>query len=499
MAHTPTPRAVDPRTLLVDLNVRTDLRLDANFVASIKTYGVLQPIVAAETDQGLRVRYGHRRTAAAVEAALDTVPVVVIPLTAGDGDAAEIERILTQHAENHHRAGLTVADEAKTAKQLAAFGLSAAQIAKKTHTRREHVEVVLQVGKSDLAAAAADRYDLTLDQAAALAEFDGDVETVKALVAAAKTGQFAHVAQQARDERRRAEQQAPVLARLTEEGVILLEQRPAYNSIARALGDLRTPDGATITVEDHAACPGHAAYLREITTYIDPDGTPIPTDRWGRPDFGDDVDEDDAEARWEAAIAVETWEPVYACSGYAEHGHITEQQWWSRPQGNNKPRADEMSPEAREEARLARRLVIDNNKAWKSARAVRRRWVTTYLMRKAVPEGAGTFIAYALAKDADLLTDSSTNDIAAEWFGVEKAASYGRSAALVATVENVNDKRAHVLALGQVLAGYEARSSDSAWREDGDHSPTGRYLRFLATLGYTLSEVEEYAASNQTA
>ncbi len=58
---------VDPATLLVDVNVRHDARVDKDFVASIREHGVLVPIVAVRTSEGaLRVRYGHRRTLAVI-------------------------------------------------------------------------------------------------------------------------------------------------------------------------------------------------------------------------------------------------------------------------------------------------------------------------------------------------------------------------------------------------------------------------------------------------
>jgi hypothetical protein len=81
---------LDPRTLLVDSNIRTDLRLDADFVATI----VLVPIVAVRTAEGaVRVRLGNRRTLGAIEADRPTVPVPVIADEATDS-AAEIERII---------------------------------------------------------------------------------------------------------------------------------------------------------------------------------------------------------------------------------------------------------------------------------------------------------------------------------------------------------------------------------------------------------------------
>ena len=56
------------------------------------------------------MRFGHRRTLAAIEADLATVPVEIVGDEATD-DAAQMERILTQHAENAHRAALWEVDE----------------------------------------------------------------------------------------------------------------------------------------------------------------------------------------------------------------------------------------------------------------------------------------------------------------------------------------------------------------------------------------------------
>lgn len=71
---------------------------------------------------------------------------------------------------------------------------------------------------------------------------------------------------------------------------------------------------------------------------------------------------------------------------------------------------------------------------------------------------------------------------------VEQLAGLGLSAAQIA-------KKASV----QVLAAYEVSLTKQSWREDGANNSAGRYLRFLGTLGYNLSPVEEYAISDQTA
>jgi len=491
MGNTFEIQTVDPSTLLVDVNVRTDLRLNPEFVGSIKEHGVLVPIVAVKTADGLRVRMGHRRTAAAIEAGRDSVPVVITDSEA-EGDAAEIDRLLTQHAENHHRAGFSVVDDANVAKQLSLMGLNASQIAKRTNTRKADVETALKVTGSELAFKATERYDLTLDQAAVLAEFEHDTETVTALVAAATTGQFNHVAQRARNDRAEAEAKAPVIAALTEAGIEVVA-RPGYDSASKMLDRLRTTDGEMISVETHAKCAGHAAFLEEETIYVDAEGTPLPTNQWGEVEFGDDVDDDEAEERYQAATTISQWAPSYVCTDWKANGHRDRYDY-----GSNKPTAAEKTDAEREADKKARALVIENNKAWKAARQVRSEWVRTFLTRKTPPANIGGFLAIALTRDADLVADVKGNGVTAEWFGAD-AATYGRSTDLAKTAEAANDKRAMVIALGTVLGGYEARADDKAWRENGDHSSTGRYLRFLAANGYVLADVETFAASKKTA
>jgi ParB family chromosome partitioning protein len=115
------------------------------------------------------------------------VPVLVVADERTD-DAGTVERIVRQYAENEHRTGLTASDRLGVVEQLALSNVSAGQIAERTRMKRPQVDQALAVARSDLAKAASVQYELTIDQAAAVAEFDDDPETVKALVAAAKTG-----------------------------------------------------------------------------------------------------------------------------------------------------------------------------------------------------------------------------------------------------------------------------------------------------------------------
>lgn len=88
---------IDPTTLLVDHNVRRDTTPDKALVESVRDLGVLVPLVAVRTDAGVQVRYGHRRTRAAVQVGLDTVPVWVFDASNAGTD---VDRIVRQWAEN---------------------------------------------------------------------------------------------------------------------------------------------------------------------------------------------------------------------------------------------------------------------------------------------------------------------------------------------------------------------------------------------------------------
>ncbi|ODU05269.1 MAG: hypothetical protein ABS81_08125 [Pseudonocardia sp. SCN 72-86] len=227
---------VDPAMLIFAANVRIDARLDVGFVASVREQGVLQPIVARrDSEGGLVVRFGHRRTLAAIGAGRDRVPVYVRtqPTTAGEGKSAgeaaragEVERVVEQLAENHHRAGRTAAEDAAAFHQLEAFGLSAAQIAKRTHRPKTDVTAGLAVARSELASKASARWEfLTLEQSAVLAEFADNTAALTDLVAAAKSGGFAQVTQRLCDDRDDTAAYAAMAAELTAAGTTVIERQ----------------------------------------------------------------------------------------------------------------------------------------------------------------------------------------------------------------------------------------------------------------------------------
>jgi ParB/RepB/Spo0J family partition protein len=146
-----------PTILLTGHNIR-QVRADDAFrqlVASIREHGVLVPIVATRDHQGVRVRYGHRRALAAVQAGRASVPVVVYTGTLTDATTAEIDRILGRHAENTHREGLTTGETIAAFGQLAALGQTPDRIARRSKTPRKTVDDALAAAGSEVAAKAA--------------------------------------------------------------------------------------------------------------------------------------------------------------------------------------------------------------------------------------------------------------------------------------------------------------------------------------------------------
>ncbi|WP_028471550.1 ParB/RepB/Spo0J family partition protein [Nocardioides alkalitolerans] len=541
---------VAPNVLHLVRNVR-DAQPDKGLIDSIREVGVLEPITAlvyvgakieqnssdgsdGSDDEALVVRFGHRRTLAAVEAGRDTVPVYLVGTTdnlTGDEEAATgISRVIEQRDENTHRAGLTVADDLAAVGQLAAFGLSANQIAKRARIKRGDVDNALSVTKSARASGAAARWDdMTLDQLAVVAEFETDSDAVTALRAACKTGQFAHVAQRLRDDRARQAARDAVLSPIAESGITVIDAPSWMDGTTKPLSALRLDphtDPGTLTdpadyASAHGSCPGHVAWAEETYVWVDSEGNELDEDV----EVEDDGTEESAAqiaahvAAWDDAEQVARWDVTYGCTEWHTNGHV---RLWGRvtnldDTGSSDPSGSGLSPteedaadaarqradaaEAEAEAKRAqRRLVIENNKAWDAAQVVRRDWIATHLAtRKTPPKGAGAFIGTTICLDRHLFGDVEGNHLAAAWLGASDAPTYGVDTTPVRLAAAASDNRGVVITLIQVLALIEASTGRHTWRQNGENNTAGRYLRALKDWGYTLSDVEEFTISAQTA
>lgn len=388
IAENPTPAAieaavnvttavVDPATLTVAANARKDFTIDADFLASVKELGVLQPIVVEATETGYHVLYGQRRTLAAIEAGLTGVPIFI-------SDAqTEADRLAKQLAENDHRAAMTDADRAETYHQLSLLGMSAAAIAKRTSKPKADIAVALKA-KSDTTSAEALGKGLSLTQSVTLIEFADDAELVAELEAKAikNPGGFDYAVQQERDKRTRAATLAAARAELDPK-LTIVDEDPSghwYTGPNAAIADLTKADG-TIVPMDYA----DAAYVG--LSYNDkPYVRYVVTDWKGR---------------------------------------------GLRKQGKGGGMTDAEKAERKE--------LIANNRDMDSAIVVRKTWVTELLACKTAPKGSLAFIASSFADHNYIAANGINNklDLAGEFLGGKEGdrSHYAKVAARPAKAE----------------------------------------------------------------
>ena len=195
---------IDPQVLEFEDNVRDEVELDKDFLASLRELGVIVPILAVRDAEGRTyVREGQCRTLGAREVGLSSVPVYVLPAGASDDDTATVERIVQQMVANDQRRALTNSQRARAIQQMLDTGMSATKVAKKLSMRREDVKAAGAVSKSTAALDALDGGQLDFAQAEVLAEFEDDDDAVERLLRAARYGgnNFEHTVSTLRSER----------------------------------------------------------------------------------------------------------------------------------------------------------------------------------------------------------------------------------------------------------------------------------------------------------
>jgi ParB family transcriptional regulator, chromosome partitioning protein len=124
---------------IVDSNIRKDITVPKEFLASVKQHGVLVPVDAYLADDGRwHLQDGQLRYLASLDAGKADLPVLVAdPATA---DAARVQRQLIL---NELRNEITDSDRVGAYQTLFDLGVSAEQIAKKTSTPAARVKTAL--------------------------------------------------------------------------------------------------------------------------------------------------------------------------------------------------------------------------------------------------------------------------------------------------------------------------------------------------------------------
>jgi len=519
---------LSPTALEIGDNVRDVAALNKEFVSSIAENGVLVPITGVRHPENpgiVLVRNGQRRTLAARQVGLSSVPVYVLPAAAATVAEDTIERVLHQIITNDHALDLTDAQRAKGIQQALDAGMSVTKVAKKLSVPKDTVKAASAAASSQAAMEYLASTQISLVEAAALAEFEDDPAALTRLVNAAGTRQFDYTIAMLRQARASAEAEAKVAGEYAERGFTILSERPhRTDSAAVPLVHLVTHDaeGAEVDATEAAITdPAQwAVLLYESTVLVDrTTGEPVDEDAvdWDTQD-DDAATPDDGLRHANTVEDRETYLPEYFCLDYAAAGlSITQDRVRQYYPATDSADDDDQDAQARAEAEAQaradaeaeaekrdRRKVLALNKLGAAAIAVRREFLTKLLSRKTAPKGAAAFVADALARDAYMLTGLHADETAAELLGIK---DNQQVRTLTKGMDAAADARAQVVVLAMVLGALEARTGKDAWRNPGIIGGTaswarnvtgGDYLKFLVAQGYTLSPVEEIITGERT-
>ena len=447
--------------------------------ASVQQVGVLVPLIVVpvaavpghEFDPAVThvALDGSRRQAAARAAGLP-LPCEVRPDLASARDTA-----VTMAVTGLVRDGLTAREEAGAVQTMLDLGISQTAIGRATGRSRAQIGIARKAASiTDELAAATGDYPLTLQDMAILADWQEEPDAVAALLEALPHGRMDHVVARLNLDRRERELYATTAAELAATGIRITDTEPRHygTTAPRDLLSLRAPDsppGECLTPQSHATCPGHVAHI-EVTIYDDP---------------GDD-DQDDTEVRI-----------TFGCTDPQTHGHAAlygPLTGTATPAGH--PGEDEHALAEREtreaqEKKDARRSLIRLNKEADAARAVRRKFLRQCLTTKTRhKQMTGWAISQILRRDRSL----------ARWIG-----QYGSAPVLgeilgcephdaIDTAVAAPANRHPIMLWAYTAAAYEDEFHRDAHRQVCPER--AGYLRHLAGLGYTLSDVEQQVIDN---
>jgi len=445
-----------PNALAIAENVRRDLAIDEEFLASIRMHGVLMPVLVFELDGQLHVLDGQRRVTAAAQAGLDQVPVHVVSIPGEDA-----KRIIAQLAVNDHRTALSDAEHVAAYEQLELLGLDVESIAQQTQTASDVVAKGLRVARSPIAADAIQSLPITLEQAAYVAELEEEPELVEQVLAAAADNpkQLGHVIASARLEHQVRVEKRNLIAELEQAGypIVLDEPRSTFRPTAEEAeiddlfkdADRKTPLASSSSQRLKPTTPGIVAYVYTQQSRYNYE--------LGR--YESDV---------KAKFTVRGWRELgYLVSEY------NEEQLSGKGTGSGKTDAEIEAEKAK------RRAVIANNKAWVAATGERLKWIEQFLTGKDEPAGWAANVVRQIDRSGFQREISRTEQLLGAGHGMK---------ALTKLVDKDKTRAPFVLialAIADVEASFEF--AKSGWRSELAKA----HLKQLAAWGYTLSEIEE--------
>lgn len=516
----------DPHQLDTTANVRdnVDITADPEFIESVATHGVLQAVSAVRRADGtLAVIDGQRRTLAARETGLTSIPVLVREETAED-KAATIERITAQVVTNDHRTDLTRGQRMSAVSQLLDLGMTVPAVAKKLALRKDYTEQAARAGRSANARRRVDDGQLSLEGAALLADLEavGEREPWVAEAIEKILDRDYGIVYPLEKLRRRIGERADAVdaaADYTARGFALLHDEPSTNTGQWfSLADLRAAGGDAVPADT----PEQAPHLWHVHVH-----TPglIWIDKKTREELDEseiDFDtEDDAEAEpdegtvhFDSVEQIRQWQFEF----FLHHDHLADTGLAVAPtvaaliagEEDDQDSDDGMTAAQRaaaraeaervEKERAERRKVKALNRAGATATDLRRSFLTGLLASKSAPKNATKWMIGTLAVHGDVFTESKCAERYAEIMNTPLTSAADKA-------ETATAARAEVLLLARVLTAFEARltgpqDAKDYWRFSAKHYRgmvgIDSYLTFLADSGHTLTPVEQAAIGNIT-
>ncbi|WP_158892698.1 hypothetical protein [Amycolatopsis anabasis] len=477
---------VHPGRLKFAENTRGEVEIDNYFKDELAENGVYEIVaVYRQTEKDGREEFyvidGARRVKHALEAGVTEIDIDVRESFSGTPTEQQIKRILFQLSKNGHRKQISRLAEAKAHQTLLDLKMSPTKISKARHIPLPEVKNSLEVAQSELAAAALEKYNLTLEQAATLKKFEEHPDAFKRLtvVAVDQPRKFDHQAQIELDTLTRKEAMAQALAEKTRElkdaGVTVIDE-PTNEHAAnlRRLDVLRakvaTKPGTALTVKQHESCAGHVAWVK--------------------------VD-------WRDKKAVAT--TVFACKDWRQRGHAERHAPAGKAvQINSGPQTGKKSEAEKLQINEARKY----NLQWDSATEVRRRWLANFVKgRNTAPEGSQRIFTRAWAEGGRSLQKAfeRKHTLLRELAGLPPHSNVDQ---LLKRIDEATDGKALHWNMCMLLCAMEEGLTRNSWRQPTDTDAL--YLQIISGLkspkparstkkttknfyDYELAEVEERA------
>lgn len=506
---------IDPDDLVFGKNIRSDAAttIDADFLASITQDGFEQPpVVWISTDGYVQVKFGHRRTLAARQAGYNPCPVTLVhPPTGRTNNERRADEIGSQWSENTHRLDMSRADEVRAVEEMLDLGLSVTKVKDRlTGISRAEVTAIQRLHATTSPAQAREAAlagQLDLVQAAAVAELDPTEQELTALVNAARNGTFDNVLIRTKHHRRSAAALHSERAKHTKKGYTILDREPGYwdTNKPTPLTELITPGGRPATIGD-VTSPAHwAIHL----THTD---TPVLVET------GEPVAEDSIDPATFLDASAPAAEGMVHAEAIRYESRVTATYYCLDRKGAGlKPAPKPGTTPNTDQGAANKRAHKANTGARIDTEARRTFLKNTLFKRKTLPKGVIHWMTHLLLSDPQAFTDTTARIMAADFLGVKDRNQYTGMAEATAMAhvlgyddtapvdkQKPSDQRALMIIATIAVAAAETlmQRSDkhpSYWRctQHDPHTPyTGdttnhaRYLRVLASAGYTPGPIE---------